>query len=175
MKFISTEHGSMAVETTILAPILFIMLLLVMQYAAATSLKFEISDMAYQASEVVSNRRDIFDGNLKYSDVQALSEIFHLEDRKITIIVEELAYGEVSGGQQYKKLKINNDLKGKNCDINTSLSNISPVINAFNKYHSVYRVTLCREIAAFSTIELPDEIYQWFEVKFSSTHYGKHH
>lgn len=176
MKFINSERGSMAVETTILAPILFLALLLTMQYAASTSLKFEMSDMAYQAGEVISNRRDIFDGNLKDSDVQKLSDIFNLEERKISIIVEELAYGEVtSGKQKYKKVRVNNDLDGKACDIDTSLANITPVINAFKKYHSVYRVTLCREIAAFNTIELPDEIYEWFEVKFSSTHYGKHH
>ncbi|HDM8230716.1 TPA: pilus assembly protein [Vibrio campbellii] len=175
MKFINSEYGGMAVETTILAPVLFLALLLTMQYAASTSLKFEMSDMAYQAGEVISNRRDIFEGNLKEAEVKDLSEIFHLEDRNISIIVEELAYGETVTRQQYKKIRLNHDLEGKACDIDTSLSDISPVINAYKKYHSVYRVTLCREITAFNTIELPEEIYQWFEVKFSSTHYGKHH
>ncbi|MDA0384475.1 tight adherence pilus pseudopilin TadF [Vibrio owensii] len=176
MRFINSEHGGMAVETTILAPVLFLALLLTMQYAASTSLKFEMSDMAYQAGEVISNRRDIFEGNLKEAEVQKLSDAFHLEERNISIIVEELAYGEVtSSRQKYKKVRINNDIEGKACDIDTSLSDITPVINAYKKFHSVYRVTLCREIAAFNTIELPEEIYQWFEVKFSSTHYGKHH
>lgn len=175
MKFIKSEHGSMAVETTIIVPVLFLTLLLTMQYAASTSLKFEMSDMAYQAGEVISNRRDIFDGNLKESDVQLLSETFHLEDRKISIIVEELAYGEVtSGNQMYKKILINNDVDG-GCDIDRSLSSITKVINAYKKYHSVYRVTLCRKIGTFNTLELPDEAYKWFEVKFSSTHYGKIH
>lgn len=175
MKFINSEYGGMAVETTILAPVLFLALLLTMQYAASTSLKFEMSDMAYQAGEVISNRRDIFEGNLKEAEVKDLSEIFHLEDRNISIIVEELAYGATETRQQYKKIRLNHDLEGEACDIDKSLSDISPVINAYKKYHSVYRVTLCREIAAFNTIELPEEIYQWFEVKFSSTHYGKHH
>ncbi|MHC0042562.1 tight adherence pilus pseudopilin TadF [Vibrio campbellii] len=175
MKFINSEYGGMAVETTILAPVLFLALLLTMQYAASTSLKFEMSDMAYQAGEVISNRRDIFEGNLKEAEVKDLSEIFHLEDRNISIIVEELAYGATETRQKYKKVRMNHDLEGKACDIDKSLSDISPVINAYKKYHSVYRVTLCREIAAFNTIELPEEIYQWFEVKFSSTHYGKHH
>ncbi|WP_425655038.1 TadE/TadG family type IV pilus assembly protein [Vibrio campbellii] len=80
MKFINSEYGGMAVETTILAPVLFLALLLTMQYAASTSLKFEMSDMAYQAGEVISNRRDIFEGNLKEAEVKDLSEIFHLEE-----------------------------------------------------------------------------------------------
>lgn len=175
MKFINSEYGGMAVETTILAPILFLALLLTMQYAASTSLKFEMSDIAYQAGEVISNRRDVFEGNLKEMEVEKLSDIFHLKDRKISIIVEELAYGETTTRQNYKKIRLDNDPEGKACDIETSMSDLSPVVNAYKKYHSVYRVTLCREVAAFNTIELPEEFYQWFEVKFSSTHYGKHH
>ncbi|EDP59608.1 tight adherence pilus pseudopilin TadF [Vibrio sp. AND4] len=176
MKFIKSEYGGIAIETTLLAPILFFTLLLTMQYAASTALKLEMSDMAYQAVEVISNRRDLFTGDLKESEVHKLSDIFHLEDRKISIIVEELAYGEIrSGRQKYKKIQINNDIDSKPCDIDSSLLELPPITNAYNKYHSVYRVTLCRNISAFNATEIPEEAYQWFEVKFSSTHYGKHH
>ena len=152
-----------------------ILTLLVMQFSAATSLKFELSDMTFQIGRLISNRHDVFSGNLSRSDINKISKAFHLEERNISIFIEELEYGDISSGRQnYNIEKLYHDLDGRHCDIDKPLS-VKPVINAFNKYHSVYRVTLCRHIESFNTLPLPDELYDWFEIKFSSAHYGIHH
>ncbi|AUI85070.1 hypothetical protein BS333_00985 [Vibrio azureus] len=175
MNQFNTDSGSIAVEATILMPCLLILTLLIMQFSAATSLKLELSDMTFQIGRLISNRHDVFSGNLSSTDINKISKAFHLEERNISIFVEELAYGEIdSSGQNYNILKLYHDIDGRHCDIDEALS-VQPVINAFNKFHSVYRVTLCRHIESFNTLPIPNTLYNWFEVKFSSTHYGIHH
>lgn len=167
MNIINKQDGSAIVEISLLMPLIVICTVLVMKLTISLQLQMSMAEASSQISEVISNRKEIFNGNLSQEDFNDILSIFpNIEKNKISMFIEERKYSS----QEYRLLS--KTYSGEpSCTLENKLPSLN-LKNSFNKYQSVYRVTLCKKFKGDGFDMLPDDLT---EISFSTVNLGRHH